>query len=73
MVVLVLNDAAVKWMSGDYPVHEIVLVRSLVAIPLTVLVLAPLEGGRIRLRTARWREQPWVSSVPCMCSFPATG
>jgi drug/metabolite transporter (DMT)-like permease len=52
MIVLTVNDVAIKWLSGDYPVHEIVLVRTLVAIPLTVLVLAPFEGGPMRWRTA---------------------
>ena len=52
MAVIVINDVATKWMSGDYPVHQIVFVRSLVAIPITVLLLAPLEGARIRVRTS---------------------
>lgn len=51
MAIIVVNDVATKWMSEDYPVHEIVFVRSLVAIPLTVFVLAPLEGATIDLRT----------------------
>ena len=50
---IIINDAITKWLSGDYPVHQIVLVRSLVAIPITVLILAPLEGSRIQWRTTR--------------------
>ena len=49
---VVVNDVAVKWISGAYPLHEIVLVRSVIVIPLILFVLAPLEGGRIRIRTA---------------------
>jgi drug/metabolite transporter (DMT)-like permease len=40
-----LQDIAVKWIGGDYPVLEIVTFRSLVAIPLTLLLFR-YEGGR---------------------------
>lgn len=57
MFVIIINDAATKWLSGDYPVHEIVLVRSIVAIPITIFLLAPLEGARIQWVT----RHPWLN------------
>ncbi len=49
------NDMAVKWLSGDYPLHQLMLVRSVIALSLTLAVLVPLEGGYGNLRTRRWR------------------
>jgi drug/metabolite transporter (DMT)-like permease len=49
---IVINDVATKWMSGTHPVHEIVFVRSLFALPLTVFILAPREGATLQIRTA---------------------
>lgn len=52
MAVIVINDVATKWLSGDYPVHEIVFIRSFIAIPITALILAPMEGARMTLHTS---------------------
>jgi drug/metabolite transporter (DMT)-like permease len=48
------QDMMVKWLSGGYPLHEIVLVRGLVAMALILGLLVPLEGGYANLRTRRW-------------------
>lgn len=45
MLIFSLQDIAVKWIGGDYPVLEIVTFRSLVALPLTLLFFR-YEGGR---------------------------
>ncbi|MCB9432127.1 MAG: DMT family transporter [Ardenticatenaceae bacterium] len=45
MFVFSLQDIAIKWIGGDYPVLEIVIVRNLVALPCT-LALFHLEGRR---------------------------
>lgn len=45
-----LQDVIIKWISGKYPVHEIVLIRSLFAI-VPILFIAYLEGGLNLLRT----------------------
>ena len=45
-----LQDVIIKWISGKYPVHEIVLVRSCFAI-IPILFIAHLEGGLHLLRT----------------------
>lgn len=40
-----LQDVAVKWIGGNYPVLEIVTFRSLIALPLTLLFFR-MEGGQ---------------------------
>lgn len=52
MLVFSLQDVAVKWISGDYSAIEIVVFRSLIALPAT-LVLFRMEGGRGRPTTKR--------------------
>lgn len=47
-----LQDVAIKWISGGYPVHQIVFVRSLAAL-LPALLLVQIEGGLGLLRTRR--------------------
>lgn len=47
------NDMLVKWLSGDYPHHQIVLIRSIVAPLVTLAVFSPLEGGLNNVRTRR--------------------
>ena len=52
VTIFVLQDALIKWLSGDYPLHEIVLVRAASAIGVTLFVMR-LEGGIHLLRTRR--------------------
>lgn len=47
------QDVIVKWISGKYPVHEIVMIRSLSGI-LPLLILAYFLGDLHTLRTRRW-------------------
>jgi drug/metabolite transporter (DMT)-like permease len=47
------NDMAIKWLSGDYPLHQITFIRSILALILTVFVLVPMEGSLANLRTRR--------------------
>ncbi len=47
-----IQDVVIKWISGDYSVHQILFVRSVVAlVPLFVIVR--LNGGLASLRTRR--------------------
>ena len=55
VTVFSIQDVIIKWLSGDYPVLEIVFVRSLVSLTL-LFALAGLRGGQ-RLRTARPVQQ----------------
>ncbi len=48
-----LNDASIKFVSGSYPLHEVMLIRSMVAISFTMSVFVPMEGGLKALRTRR--------------------
>ena len=54
MFVFSLQDIAIKWIGGDYPVLEIVIVRNLVALPCT-LALFRLEGRRGWPTTQRYK------------------
>ncbi len=54
LLVFSLQDIAVKWIGGDYSVIEIVVFRSVIALPAT-LVLFRLEGSRGRPTTQRHR------------------
>ncbi len=47
------QDSAIKWLSGDYPLHQIILTRATVAILFTLALFVPLEGGLRILRTDR--------------------
>ena len=51
-----LHDVIVKWISGNYPVHEILLIRSVFAV-IPLLAIARLEGGWHLLRTAHFGLQ----------------
>lgn len=48
-----INDVGIKSLSGDYPLHQIVLFRSCVALVLTMAIIVPLEGGFSNLRTQK--------------------
>ena len=44
MLIFSLQNIAIKWISGGYPVFQIVIIRSLMALPLTILLFR-FEGG----------------------------
>lgn len=48
-----LNDVTIKLLSGDYPLHQIVFARAVIALTLTLAIIMPLEGGLRNLRTRR--------------------
>lgn len=52
LLIFSLQDIAVKWIGGDYSVIQIVVLRSIIALPAT-LVLFQLEGSRGRPTTKR--------------------
>lgn len=53
MVFFTMNDAAIKALSGAYPLHEIVLIRSLLALVIVVVLSLTLGGGLGALKTSR--------------------
>lgn len=48
-----LNDLSIKFLSGDYPLHQIVFVRATIALAVTLIVFMPLDGGWSALKTRR--------------------
>ncbi|HAD27456.1 MAG TPA: EamA family transporter [Rhodobacteraceae bacterium] len=58
-----LNDLSIKFLSGDYPLHQIVFVRAAVALSITLFVIIPLDGGLVALKTQR----PMIHVVRGMC------
>lgn len=48
-----VNDTVIKFLSGGYALHQLVLIRAAVALVFLLVVLAPLTGGLAQLRTAR--------------------
>ena len=52
MLAFTAQDVLMKWLSGDYPLHEIVFFRASLAAMLTLVVMR-FEGGLWLLRTHR--------------------
>lgn len=50
MTCISVQDATVKWISGDYTLHQVMLIRAMIALPLTLVILR-FEGGFAALRT----------------------
>ena len=48
-----LNDVTMKFLSGGYALHQIVLIRSVVGMAVVLLVMAPFQGGLSALKTRR--------------------
>ena len=47
------QDMAIKWLSGDYALHQIILTRAAVGILFVLAFFVPLEGGYSGLRTRK--------------------
>lgn len=47
------NDMAIKFLSGGYALHEVVLIRSLIGLGFVLAFIIPFSGGRAALRTRR--------------------
>ncbi|MDA5557323.1 DMT family transporter [Shimia sp. MMG029] len=48
-----INDATIKFLSGDYALHQIILIRSLIGLAILLAIIVPLQGGFGVLRTKR--------------------
>lgn len=48
-----LNDVLIKLLSGAYPLHEVVLARSLIGMAVFLVLIMPISGGLSILRTQR--------------------
>jgi S-adenosylmethionine uptake transporter len=52
MLCVSVNDVLIKWLSGDYPLHEMMFARSVIGLAVSLTILQ-FEGGFRELRTAR--------------------
>ncbi len=50
MVIITMQDCAVKWLSPDYALHQIMLIRAILALMITFFIIK-FEGGFHLLRT----------------------
>ena len=48
-----VNDVAIKFLSGGYALHQVVLIRSCIAMVFLFAVIVPFAGGLRALRTRR--------------------
>jgi drug/metabolite transporter (DMT)-like permease len=48
-----INDVSIKFLSGGYALHQVVLIRSLIGVVVIVCVIAPFTAGRGLLRTRK--------------------
>lgn len=52
MFLISINDMVIKWLSGGYPLHQLVFMRSVVGLSFSLLLLR-FEGGLALLRTGK--------------------
>jgi drug/metabolite transporter (DMT)-like permease len=67
LLIFSLQDIAIKWIGGDYPVSEIVLFRSIVALPVALLFVR--AEGRRGLPTTRQRKLEYARGLFLFLSF----
>ena len=67
ILIFSLQDIAVKWMGGNYPILEIVIFRGLIAMPLTLLFFR-LEGRR-GLPTTKQHKLEYVRGLFLFLSY----
>lgn len=48
-----VNDMAIKYLSGDYALHQVILIRSGIGMAFLLLLVVPFRGGLAALRTGR--------------------
>jgi len=58
-----LNDVGIKFLSGDYALHQITLVRTVVGIFITLIIIMPLDGGWSNIRT----KHPYLNLARGLC------
>jgi drug/metabolite transporter (DMT)-like permease len=67
LLIFSLQDIAIKWIGGDYPVTEIVLFRSIVALPVALLFVR--AEGQQGLPTTRRRTLEYARGLSLFLSF----
>ena len=66
LIIFSLQDTVIRAVSGSYALFEIVLIRSLIAAPLTVMILG-MSGSRPKFTT----NKPWLHLLRAVCMFTA--
>jgi S-adenosylmethionine uptake transporter len=61
-----IQDVIIKWLSGKYPVNEIVIIRSCIAV-IPILFIAHMDGGLHLLRTKHY----FAHIIRCFLMFCA--
>ena len=61
-----IQDVIIKWLSGKYPVNEIVVIRSCIAV-IPILFIAHIDGGLHLLRTKHY----FAHIIRCFFMFGA--
>lgn len=69
LLIFSLQDIAIKWIGGDYPVSEIVLFRSIVALPAALLVVR--AEGQPGWPSTRRRTLEYTRGLCLFLSFTA--
>ena len=54
IAVFSLQDVILKWMSGDYPLYQAMIIRSLTAVPLLLVIVRVLDGRLTTITTPNW-------------------
>jgi len=67
MLIFSLQDIAVKWIGGSYPILEIVIFRTLIAMPATLFFFR-LEGGK-KLPTTKRHKLEYVRGLFLFLSY----
>lgn len=55
-IILSVNDLAIKFLSGTYALHQVILIRAFVGMAIVLALMAGSRRGFAQIRTARWRE-----------------
>ncbi|MBL4918024.1 DMT family transporter [Tabrizicola sp. DMG-N-6] len=56
-VIFSVNDASIKFLSGGYALHQLVLIRAMFGLGIIVLLLMPFAGGLGLMRTQKPLQQ----------------
>ena len=48
-----LNDVSIKYLSSEYPLHQVILIRSSISVLFILLFMFPFSGGLNAIRTKR--------------------
>ena len=62
-MVLSVNDLSIKFLSGSYPLHEVILLRAIVGMAIVLIVMGLSPRGFVQMKTQLWRGHLFRVSV----------